>query len=79
MNPTPHITTPNQLSATARESVYQWILELASPETREHALLELRYKISYPFIPLSVEIGSTFFPLANIVPKFPFSSMLSST
>ena len=75
MNTTPHITPPNQLSATARESVYQWILELASPETREHALLELRYKISYPFIPLSLELGPTFPLLADIVPRFPIISM----
>ena len=25
-----------------REKIYQWIVELASPETRENALLELR-------------------------------------
>lgn len=25
-----------------REKVYQWIVELANPETRENALLELR-------------------------------------
>jgi len=25
-----------------REKIYQWIIELASPETRENALLELR-------------------------------------
>jgi len=41
---TPHIPPPNQLPAGARENVYQWILELASPETREHALLELSKK-----------------------------------
>ncbi|XP_002167359.2 CCR4-NOT transcription complex subunit 9 isoform X1 [Hydra vulgaris] len=33
-----------QLSTADREHVYQWILELASPETREHALLELSKK-----------------------------------
>lgn len=44
VNATPHIAPPNQLSAAARESVYQWILELASPDTREHALLELSKK-----------------------------------
>lgn len=25
-----------------KEKIYQWILELTSPETRENALLELR-------------------------------------
>jgi len=35
----------NQLSSADRERVYQWILELASPDTREHALLELRYTV----------------------------------
>jgi len=39
----PHIPQANQSSAD-RERVYQWILELASPETREHALLELSKK-----------------------------------
>ena len=27
-----------------REKIYQWIVELASPDTRENALLELRYE-----------------------------------
>lgn len=40
----PHIPQANQLSAADRERVYQWILELASPDTREHALLELSKK-----------------------------------
>lgn len=26
-----------------REQVYTWILELINPDTREHALIELRY------------------------------------
>ena len=26
-----------------RDQVYTWILELTNPETREHALIELRY------------------------------------
>lgn len=26
-----------------REKIYQWILELTNPDTRENALLELRY------------------------------------
>jgi len=39
----PHMAN-NQLSSTDRERVYQWILELASPDTREHALLELSKK-----------------------------------
>ena len=30
-------------SAVDREQVYSWILELTNPETREHALIELRY------------------------------------
>ena len=33
-------TTPMQ--QVDREKMYQWIIELASPETRENALLELR-------------------------------------
>jgi len=41
--PPQHIPA-NQLSSADREKVYQWILELASPDTREHALLELSKK-----------------------------------
>lgn len=26
-----------------RDKIYQWILELTNPDTRENALLELRY------------------------------------
>lgn len=48
--PSPHLApqasqlTASQLSATDREKVYEWILELASPDSREHALLELSKK-----------------------------------
>jgi len=40
----PHVPQSNQLSTADRERVYQWILDLASPDTREHALLELSKK-----------------------------------
>jgi len=29
-----------------REKIYTWVLELSSPDTREHALLELRYFVT---------------------------------
>lgn len=36
-------TQPSPANQTVeRERVYQWILELTNPETRENALLELR-------------------------------------
>ena len=35
-------TQPNQMQQVDREKIYQWIVELASPESRENALLELR-------------------------------------
>lgn len=41
------VHAPSQLSTADRERVYQWILELASPDTREHALLELRYCVLF--------------------------------
>ena len=36
---------PSQPTKTDREKIYQWIIELASPESRENSLLELRYSI----------------------------------
>lgn len=40
-------TTTNNSTVTQstvnREQVYTWILELTNPDTREHALIELRY------------------------------------
>lgn len=44
----PH-THPSQssgLSEMEREKIYTWVLELSSPDTREHALLELRYFVT---------------------------------
>lgn len=32
----------NLQSSVDREKIYQWIMELSNPETRENALLELR-------------------------------------
>ncbi|EDO33588.1 predicted protein [Nematostella vectensis] len=44
--PHPHPGTPQLagLSDVDREKIYAWVLELSSPETREHALLELSKK-----------------------------------
>ncbi len=36
-------STVAALAQVEREKVFQWIIELASPESRENALLELRY------------------------------------
>jgi hypothetical protein len=33
----------NLQSSVDRDKIYQWIIELSNPETRENALLELRY------------------------------------
>jgi hypothetical protein len=33
----------NLQSLVDRDKIYQWIIELSNPETRENALLELRY------------------------------------
>ena len=54
MNPAP---PPTSVSSAAtggagmplaeREKIYQWIVELTSPETRENALQELRYNTSH--------------------------------
>lgn len=33
---------PPAIPQVEREKIYQWIIELASPDTRENALLELR-------------------------------------
>jgi len=33
----------NLQSSVDRDKIYQWIVELSHPETRENALLELRY------------------------------------
>jgi CCR4-NOT transcription complex subunit 9 len=49
-------TQPSPANQTVeREKVFQWILELTNPETRENALLELRWvhEISLTFIPTS--------------------------
>jgi hypothetical protein len=38
--------SPANLQSTVdRDKIYQWIVELSNPETRENALLELRYFI----------------------------------
>ena len=45
------------LQQVDRDKVYQWIIELASPDTRENALLELRYWfISAIFTPNTIEL-----------------------
>ena len=42
--PVPPAPAPvNQSSRADREKIYQWIIELASPESRETSLLELRF------------------------------------
>lgn len=41
--PHTHPTQSSGLSEMEREKIYTWVLELSSPDTREHALLELRY------------------------------------
>jgi len=40
----PHPTQSSGLSEMEREKIYTWVLELSSPDTREHALLELSKK-----------------------------------
>ena len=40
--PHTHPTQSSNLSEMEREKIYTWVLELSSPDTREHALLELR-------------------------------------
>lgn len=40
----PHPPQVSGLSEIEREKIYTWILELSSPDTREHALLELSKK-----------------------------------
>ena len=37
------IRTTGNNNMVDREQVYTWIMELTNPETREHALIELRY------------------------------------
>jgi CCR4-NOT transcription complex subunit 9 len=41
----------NLQSSVDRDKIYQWIVELSNPETRENALLELRY-----FIDLNLQL-----------------------
>ncbi|XP_031569277.1 CCR4-NOT transcription complex subunit 9-like [Actinia tenebrosa] len=43
-HPIPTASQTTGLSELEREKIYSWILELSSPETREHALLELSKK-----------------------------------
>lgn len=42
--PHTHPTQSSALSEMDREKIYTWVLELSSPDTREHALLELSKK-----------------------------------
>lgn len=42
--PHTHPTQSSGLSEMEREKIYTWVLELSSPDTREHALLELSKK-----------------------------------
>ncbi|XP_078349524.1 CCR4-NOT transcription complex subunit 9-like [Oculina patagonica] len=42
--PHTHPTQSSNLSEMEREKIYTWVLELSSPDTREHALLELSKK-----------------------------------
>lgn len=39
----PLTQAPPTMSQVDREKIYQWIIELTNPETRENALQELRY------------------------------------
>lgn len=49
-------TQPSPANQTVeREKVFQWILELTNPETRENALLELRYVLFLAFLKYSHE------------------------
>ncbi|KXJ26800.1 CCR4-NOT transcription complex subunit 9 [Exaiptasia diaphana] len=43
-HPIPPTSQTTSLSEIEREKIYSWILELSSPESREHALLELSKK-----------------------------------
>ena len=40
----PSTTTTTSQSSLDRDKIYQWIIELSSPDTREAALLELSKK-----------------------------------
>lgn len=41
----PLTQAPPTMSQVDREKIYQWIIELTNPETRENALQELRYAL----------------------------------
>lgn len=41
MNPQQGTTCPSMITVD-RDKIYQWIIELTNPDTRENALLELR-------------------------------------
>lgn len=44
MQANPTVTAPqNVMSMAEKEMIYQWVLDIPNPETREKALLELRY------------------------------------
>ena len=43
-NASTHPSTPSATPALNRDQVYTWIQELSSPDTREHALIELSRK-----------------------------------
>ncbi|KAG7168852.1 CCR4-NOT transcription complex subunit 9-like [Homarus americanus] len=38
------------ITSAERDKIYQWIIELANPDTRENALLELRFQIGRVFV-----------------------------
>ncbi|XP_015778987.1 PREDICTED: cell differentiation protein RCD1 homolog [Acropora digitifera] len=46
--PHTHPTQSSALSEMDREKIYTWVLELSSPDTREHALLELSFTAHIP-------------------------------
>ena len=55
-----------------REKMYQWIIELASPDTRENALLELRLVkqsvlCSYKLLSISARLSAPFLNISNNV------------
>ncbi|PIK49591.1 putative cell differentiation protein RCD1-like [Apostichopus japonicus] len=62
---------PPAIPQVEREKIYQWIIELASPDTRENALLELRLICTWPGV-LGEEKGEIcefFFGLSKVQVK----------
>lgn len=40
-----NVSQHSVIQAVDKEKIFQWIIELSNPETRENALLELRFVI----------------------------------